>query len=443
MLDRLTQKFTDIFRQITGKDHITQKNIQDAIEEIKLAFLEADVNLRVVRRFVNHTAEEALGQKALKSVLPAQQFIKIVYDRMVTLLGDTRQELHLKGPDTQSVILLIGLQGSGKTTTAAKLGRQLQSLSHKPMLVAADLVRPAAVEQLKILGERVGVEVFESSGEKSPPQVVKNALQFAAKQGIDTVIVDTAGRLQVDEPLMEELKEIQKVSKPDEVILVADAMTGQNAVQIASEFDAGLNISGIILSKFDSDTRGGAALSIKSVTGKPIKFIGTGEAMEALEPFYPDRIASRILGMGDIVSLVEKAQETTQAEEAEELRRKIETKTFTLEDFLDQFQKVRKMGSLKSILEMIPGLQGNMPEESIDEKEMKRSEAIILSMTTGERHNHRILGPSRRKRVARGSGTSVYDVNKLIKQFEKTRLIMKKATKNKKYQSDMLSRLGV
>ncbi len=443
MLDRLTQKFADIFRQITGKDHITQQNIQDAIEEIKLAFLEADVNLRVVRRFVNHTAEQALGQKALRSVLPGQQFIKIVHDRIVTLLGDKRQDLQLKGPDTQSVILLIGLQGSGKTTTAAKLARQMKELSRNPMLVAADLVRPAAIEQLAILGEQVGVEVFKSSGEKNPAQVVKNALKLASKNGLDTVIVDTAGRLQVDEPLMKELKEIHKVSQPDEVILVADAMTGQNAVQIAKEFDEGLSISGVILSKFDSDTRGGAALSIKSVTGKPIKFIGTGEAMEALEPFYPDRIASRILGMGDIVSLVEKAQETTQEEEAEELRRKIESKTFTLEDFLDQFKKVKKMGNLKSLMEMIPGFQGNIPEESIDELEMQRSEAIILSMTPGERHNHRILGPSRRRRVARGSGTAVYDVNKLIKQFEKTRLMMKKATKNKKYQTEILSRLGV
>jgi signal recognition particle subunit SRP54 len=296
---------------------------------------------------------------------------------------------------------------------------------------------------LAILGERVGVEVFKASGEKNPVQVVKNALKLASKNGLDTVIVDTAGRLQVDEPLMKELKEIHKASQPDEVILVADAMTGQNAAQIAREFDEGLGITGIILSKFDSDTRGGAALSIKSVTGKAIKFIGTGEAMEALEPFYPDRIASRMLGMGDIVSLVEKAQETTQEGEAEELRRKIASKTFTLEDFLDQFKKVKKMGNLKSLMEMIPGLQGNIPEESIDELEMQRSEAIILSMTPGERHNHRILGPSRRRRVARGSGTSVYDVNKLVKQFEKTRLMMKKATKSKKYQTDILSRLGV
>ena len=443
MLDRLTQKFTDIFRQITGKDHITQQNIQDAIEEIKLALLEADVNLRVVRRFINHTVEQALGQKGLRSVLPGQQFIKIVHDRMVTLLGDKRQDLQLKGPDTQSVILLIGLQGSGKTTTAAKLARQMKGLSRNPLLVAADLVRPAAIEQLAILGERVGVEVFKASGEKNPVQVVKNALKLASKNGLDTVIVDTAGRLQVDEPLMKELKEIHKASQPDEVILVADAMTGQNAAQIAREFDEGLGITGIILSKFDSDTRGGAALSIKSVTGKAIKFIGTGEAMEALEPFYPDRIASRMLGMGDIVSLVEKAQETTQEGEAEELRRKIASKTFTLEDFLDQFKKVKKMGNLKSLMEMIPGLQGNIPEESIDELEMQRSEAIILSMTPGERHNHRILGPSRRRRVARGSGTSVYDVNKLVKQFEKTRLMMKKATKSKKYQTDILSRLGV
>jgi signal recognition particle subunit SRP54 len=443
MLDRLTQKFTDIFRQITGKDHITQQNIKNAIEEIKLAFLEADVNLRVVRRFINHTTEQALGQEVLRSVSPGEQFVKIVYDRIVAILGDTRQDLHLKGPDTQSLILLLGLQGSGKTTTAAKLAKLLKDKSRKPLLVAADLLRPAAIEQLSILAAKVGVEIYKAGSEKSPSQVVRNALKQASRDGLDTVIVDTAGRLQIDEPLMQELRDIKKISNPDEVILVADAMTGQNAVQIAKEFDEGLGITGVVLSKFDSDTRGGAALSIKSVTGKAIKFIGTGERLEALEPFYPDRIASRILGMGDIVSLIEKAQETTLEEEAEELRLKIESKRFTLGDFLDQFKKVRKMGSLKSLMEMIPGFQGNIPEDSVDEKEMKRSEAIILSMTPEERQNHRIVGPSRRRRVARGSGTSVYEVNKLLKQFEKTRLMMRKATKSKKYQADILSHFGV
>jgi signal recognition particle subunit SRP54 len=442
MLDKLTEKFSDIARQIAGKAHITEKNIQDALSEIKIALLEADANLRVVRRFINRTAEEALGEKVLRSVSPGQQFIKIVHDRLVQLLGDSRQELKLKGPDTQSVILLLGLQGSGKTTTAAKLAVKLKEQGRRPLLVAADLVRPAAVEQLSVLAEEAGVEIFKLAGEKSPVKVVRQALQHAERAQLNTVLIDTSGRLQVDQEMMAEIEAVKKAARPDELLLVADAMTGQNAVDIAKTFDERLELSGVILSKFDSDARGGAALSVKSVTGKPIKYIGTGEKLDALEPFYPERIASRILGMGDVVTLVEKAQTTIDAREAEELQERIAKETFTLEDYLDQFRRVRKMGSIQSLIEMIPGAKGSIDEDAIDERELVRDEAIILSMTLSERRNHRIIGPSRRKRIARGSGSSVFDVNKLLKKFEKTRLMMKKMTKNKKMQENMLSRFA-
>ena len=441
MLERISDKLTDIVRQISGKAHISEKNIQDAIGEIKLALLEADVSLRVVRRFVNQTTEEAAGERVLRSVSPGQQFVKIVHDKLVQLLGDSRQELKLKGPDTLSTVLLLGLQGSGKTTTAAKLAVALQKEGRKPLLVAADLVRPAAVEQLAILAGQAGVDIYKEA-EKNPVKVVSGALKFATRHLYDTAIIDTSGRLQIDEEMMREIRAVKKAAAPDEVLLVADAMTGQSAVDIAKTFDQELDLTGVILSKFDSDARGGAALSVTSITGKPIKFIGIGEKLQDLEPFYPERIATRILGMGDVVSLVEKAQEAIDVREAEELQEKLARASFTLEDYLDQFRRVRKMGSLQSLVEMIPGARGALDESQIDEGEMKREEAIILSMTRAERRNHRIIGPSRRKRIARGSGTAVYDVNKLLKRFEKARLMMKKMTKNKKAQSAFLSQLG-
>jgi signal recognition particle subunit SRP54 len=441
MLERISDKLTDIVRQISGKAHISDKNIQDAIGEIKLALLEADVSLRVVRRFVNQTTEEAAGERVLRSVSPGQQFVKIVHDKLVQLLGDSRQELKLKGPDTLSTILLLGLQGSGKTTTAAKLAVALKNEGRKPLLVAADLVRPAAVEQLSILAEQAGVEIYKEA-EKNPVKVVNGALKFASRNLYDTAIIDTSGRLQIDEEMMREIRAVKKAAGPDEVLLVADAMTGQTAVDIAKAFDQELELTGVILSKFDSDARGGAALSVKSITGKPIKFIGIGEKLQDLEPFYPERIATRILGMGDVVSLVEKAQEAIDVQEAEQLQEKLAKASFTLEDYLDQFRRVRKMGSLQSLVEMIPGARGALDESQLDEGEMTKEEAIILSMTRAERRNHRIIGPSRRKRIARGSGTAVYDVNKLLKKFEKARLMMKKMTKNKKAQSAFLSQLG-
>lgn len=358
---------------------------------------------------------------------------------MVALLGDGRQDLQLRGPDTQSVILLLGLQGSGKTTTAAKLAFHLKNKGRRVLLVACDLVRPAAIEQLVVLGSQVGVEVHRESS-SDPVRVARAGLERAKRELFDTVIVDTAGRLQIDEALMEELLGVRDAIKPLESLLVADSMTGQAAADIAKTFDEKIGLSGVILSKFDSDARGGAALSLKTVTGKPIKFIGTSEKPEGLEPFYPERIASRILGMGDIVSLVEKAQTVYDQKEAEALQDKLASETFTLQDYLDQLASLKKMGSVKSMLEMLPGLAGQFDESQIDKEGMKFEEAILRSMTRKERLNHLIIGPSRRTRIARGSGTSVAEVNRLLKKFEKSRLMMKKMLKNKKYQQQMFGK---
>ena len=441
MLEKITNTFSDVFRKITGKSTITEKNIEEAVEQIKIALLEADVNLRVVRRFVNSTIEEAKGEKVLRAVDPGQQFIKIVHDKICALLGDEKKDLQLKGPDTLSIIVYVGLQGAGKTTAAAKLAARLKKEGRKPLLAACDLVRPAAVEQLSVLGEKIGVEVYKEDT-KDAVKVAKNAVNFAKKNAFNTLIIDTAGRLQIDESMMDEIAQIKKAVNPDELILVADSMTGQSAVDVAKTFDEKLSLPGVILTKFDSDARGGAALSLKSVTGKPILFIGTGEKIEDFEPFHPDRIASRILGMGDVVSLVEKAQETIDLEEAEALQKKMASNDFTLQDMLEQLQRVKKMGPMESLMQMIPGLAGQIGDQDIDTSEMKMQEAIILSMTKKERANHLIIGPSRRKRIAKGSGTCVADVNRLIKQFEKTRLMMKKISRNKGMQQKMMQQFG-
>ena len=439
MLEKITDTFSGIVRAISGKSTITEKNIEDSVEQIKMALLEADVNLRVVRRFVNSTIEEAKGEKVLKAVDPGQQFVKIIYDKIVAMLGDdAKKELSLRGPDVTSVILMLGLQGAGKTTAAHKLAFRLKKQGRRPLLAACDLVRPAAVEQLSVLGEKIGVPVFKENS-KDAVKNAEEALKFAKKNQYDTLIIDTAGRLQIDENMMEELSKIKKAVSPDEILLVADAMTGQNAVEIAKTFDEQLGLSGVILTKFDSDARGGAALSLKTITGKPILFIGTGEKTEDFEPFHPERIASRILGMGDVVSLVEKAQETVDAEEAARLWKRMMKNEFTLDDMLSQFQQVKKMGSMQSLLDMIPG----MANQNVDLSGMKKQEAIIQSMTKKERANHLIIGPSRRKRIAAGSGTTVAEVNKLLKQFEKTKLTMKKLTRNKGMQSRMMSQLGM
>ncbi|MBQ7906203.1 MAG: signal recognition particle protein [Spirochaetaceae bacterium] len=441
MLEKITNTFSDVFRKITGKSTITEKHIEEAVEQIKIALLEADVNLRVVRRFVNSTIEEAKGEKVLRAVDPGQQFIKIVHDKICALLGDEKKDLQLKGPDTLSIIVYVGLQGAGKTTAAAKLAARLKKEGRKPLLAACDLVRPAAVEQLSVLGEKIGVEVYKEDT-KDAVKVAKNAVNFAKKNAFNTLIIDTAGRLQIDESMMDEIAQIKKAVNPDELILVADSMTGQSAVDVAKTFDEKLSLTGVILTKFDSDARGGAALSLKSVTGKPILFIGTGEKIEDFEPFHPDRIASRILGMGDVVSLVEKAQETIDLEEAEALQKKMASNDFTLQDMLEQLQRVKKMGPMESLMQMIPGLAGQIGDQDIDTSEMKMQEAIILSMTKKERANHLIIGPSRRKRIAKGSGTCVADVNRLIKQFEKTRLMMKKISRNKGMQQKMMQQFG-
>ena len=441
MLEKITNTFSGIVRKISGKATITEKNIEEAVEEIKIALLEADVNLRVVRRFINATIEEAKGEAVLKSVNPGQQFVKIVHDKILSFLGDEKKSLQLKGPDTQSVILFLGLQGSGKTTSAAKLAARLKKEGRKPLLVACDLVRPAAVEQLSSLGERIDVSVYKEDT-KDAVRVAQNAVIYARKNDFDTVVVDTAGRLQIDEAMMQEIAAVKKAVNPVETILVADAMTGQNAAEIAKAFDEQAGLTGVILTKFDSDARGGAALSLKTVTGKPILYVGVGEKIEDFEPFYPDRIAGRILGMGDIVSLVEKAQENLDAEEAARLQKKMATETFTLSDMLDQLENVEKMGSIESMLDMVPGLAGQISPEDIDKAGFKRQKAIIQSMTLKERENHHIIGPPRRKRIAKGSGTSVAEVNKLLKQFEKTRQTMRKVAKNKGLQARLMGLMG-
>ena len=441
MLEKITGTFTDIVRTIGGKSTITEKNIEETVERIKIALLEADVNLRVVRRFVNSTIEEAKGEKVLRAVDPGQQFVKIIHDKIAAMLGDEKQSLHLKGTDTESVILLLGLQGAGKTTAAHKLAARLQKEGRKVLLTACDLVRPAAVEQLSVLGEKIGVPVFKEDL-KNAVRNAEEALAYARKNQFDTVIIDTAGRLQIDDDMVQELVKIKKAVSPVETILVADAMTGQNAVDIAQTFDEKLGLSGVILTKFDSDARGGAALSLRSITGKPVLFIGTGEKTGDLEPFYPERIASRILGMGDVVSLVEKAQETVNQKEAERLQKRMARNEFTLDDMLMQFQQVKNMGSIQSLVEMLPGAAAQLGGRGIDTAGMKKNEAIIQSMTKKERANHLIIGPSRRKRIAKGSGTSVADVNKLIKQFEKTKLAMKKISRSKGMQAQLLNQLG-
>ena len=444
MFDSISDRFSSILRSISGKSKISEKNVQDAVEEIKIALLDADVNLRVVRRFVNRTMEEAKGDKVLKAVDPGQQFTKIVYDKMVQLLGDPdNQKLNLKGPDTVTVILMMGLQGSGKTTTSAKLATLLKKQGRRVMMAACDLIRPAAITQLQVLGEQVGVPVHADLNTKDAVRVAVEALKRAKREQYDVLIIDTSGRMYLDEAMMKELMDINAAVKPDETLFVADAMTGQNAVTIAQEFEQKVGISGVILTKFDSDTRGGAALSLREVVGKPIKFIGVGEKLDNLEPFYPDRMASRILGMGDIVTLVEKAQEAFDQKQAEKLQEKMAKNTFDLQDYLEQIENMTKMGGLGKIIDMLPGAKGNISEEDINKQEMLKEKAIIQSMTFQERQNIYIIGPARKRRIAKGSGTSVGEVGHLLKKFEKMRLNMKKLAKNKKYQAAMMKQMGM
>ena len=410
------------------KGKLTDLEIKQAMREIRIALLEADVNFQVVRDFINRVSEKASGEDILKGLNSTQQVIKIVNDELIALMGSTHSKLAVADrPPT--IIMMCGLQGAGKTTMCGKLAGMLKKQNKKVMLAACDVYRPAAIKQLQVVGGKVNVPVFEE-GQINPVKIAKDALDEAKRQGADVLIVDTAGRLHIDEQLMEELQKIKAEVKPDEILLVVDSMTGQDAVNVAETFNQKLDITGVIITKLDGDTRGGAALSIKAVTGKPIKFVGSGEKMEDIEPFYPDRMASRILGMGDVLTLIEKAQEAFSEEEALKLQKKMKTNSFTLQDYLNQLESVKKMGGIGKLMSMVPGLGGKVNEDDIDESKIIKMKAIILSMTPEERNNPDIIKASRRKRIAAGSGTSIQDVNQLLKQFDMSKEMMRRVSKN-------------
>lgn len=421
----LSDRLQDIFKKLRGKGKISEDDVKLAMREVRLALLEADVNYKVVKDFTARVKDRAIGQEVLQSLTPGQQVIKIVYDEMTELMGGAESKLNLSSkPPT--IIMAVGLQGAGKTTTVAKLARNFLKQGRRPLLVAGDVYRPAAIKQLQVLGEQVEVPVF-SMGKGNPVDIARASLEFARSDSRDIIIIDTAGRLHINEELMNELKNIKTAVQPHDILLVVDAMTGQDAVNVAEAFNNELTLSGVILTKLDGDSRGGAALSVKAVTGCPIKFVGMGEKLDALEIFYPDRMASRILGMGDIVSLVEKAQANFDENKAREMEKKIRQQEYTLEDFMEQMQQVKSMGPLEDLLGMIPGLGKHVKDlkGEIDGDEIGKVEAIIRSMTLQERRNTTILNGSRKKRIARGSGTRVQDVNRLIKQFEDSRKLMK------------------
>jgi len=424
MFDTLTGKLDAVFKKLRGRGVLKEDDVKEAMREVRLALLEADVNFKVVKEFVNKVQERAVGQDILASLTPGQQVIKVVHEELVRLLGGTQSKLHLSS-NPPTVIMMVGLQGSGKTTTAGKLAKNFKKDGRKVLLVPADTRRPAAIEQLKTLARQVGVDAFTSES-TDPVAICKAARDFAERSLFEVVILDTAGRLQIDAPLMDELRQIKAGVKPHEVLFVADAMTGQEAVNIAETFNKDLGFDGVVLTKLDGDARGGAALSVKAVTGKPIKFTGMGEKLDALEPFFPDRMASRILGMGDVMSLIEKAQETVNAEDAEKLAKKLKQNAFDLEDFRGQLKQVKKMGGLGSIMGMIPGMSKmKLPDADVNDKELVKVDAIISSMTPRERANHTIINGSRRARIAKGSGTQVQDVNRLLKQFAEMQKMMK------------------
>lgn len=427
MFENLTDRLESAFKKLRGHGRLTEENIQEAMGEVRTALLEADVNFGVVKEFIASVTEKAIGREVLTSLSPGQQVVKVVHDHLIELLGSQAQPLKLDGRQPV-IIMLAGLQGSGKTTTAAKLARQLKEKGRTPFLVPADVYRPAAIEQLHVLGQQVGVPVFASTTDQNPVDIARRAVAEAHAGHYDTVIIDTAGRLHVDDALMAELREISRAVPLTEVLFVADAMTGQDAVAVADKFNTELEITGVILTKMEGDARGGAALSVKKVTGKPIKFVGVGESVEALEIFHPDRVASRILGMGDVLSLIEKAEAVVDQKNAEQLARKIQKNAFTLEDFLDQIQQIKKMGSLEQIMGMIPGinkLKQIKDAPKPDQKELVKTEAIIRSMTLKERRNHRIIDASRRVRIAKGSGTSVAEVNRVLKSYAMMLKMMK------------------
>ncbi len=427
VFESLSDKMNHIFSKLRNKGKLTELEIKQAMREIRVALLEADVNFNVVKGFVASVSEKALGEDILKSLTPAQQIVKIVNDELVALMGSKHQKLAVSDrPPT--VYMMCGLQGAGKTTMCGKLALYLKKQGKKVLLVAADVYRPAAIQQLGIVGKKVDTEVFEM-GQISPVKIAKESVAYALKNGFDTVIIDTAGRLHIDEALMKELVDVKAAVSPAEILLVVDSMTGQDAVTVADTFNKTLDVTGVIMTKLDGDTRGGAALSIKAVTGKPIKFSGTGEKPEDLEPFHPERMASRILGMGDVLTLIEKAEQAFSKEQAENLQKKIKERSFTLEDYLEQLESVKKMGGIGDMMKMLPGMAGKIKTEDIDEDKLMRAKVIIQSMTVKERRNPDIIKGSRRKRIAQGSGTSIQEVNQLLKQFEMTREMMARMQK--------------
>lgn len=427
VFESLSDKMNHIFSKLRNKGKLTELEIKQAMREIRVALLEADVNFNVVKGFVASVSEKALGEDILKSLTPAQQIVKIVNDELVALMGSKHQKLAVSDrPPT--VYMMCGLQGAGKTTMCGKLALYLKKQGKKVLLVAADVYRPAAIQQLGIVGKKVNTEVFEM-GQISPVKIAKEGVQYALKNGFDTVIIDTAGRLHIDEALMKELVDVKAAVSPAEILLVVDSMTGQDAVTVADAFNKTLDVTGVIMTKLDGDTRGGAALSIKAVTGKPIKFSGMGEKPEDLEPFHPERMASRILGMGDVLTLIEKAEQAFSKEQAENLQKKIKERSFTLEDYLEQLESVKKMGGIGDMMKMLPGMAGKIKTEDIDEDKLMRAKVIIQSMTVKERRNPDIIKGSRRKRIAQGSGTSIQEVNQLLKQFEMTREMMARMQK--------------
>ncbi len=430
MFDNLSDRLNLVFKKLKGHGKLSEKNIEEGLKEVRMALLEADVHYKVVKQFISDIKARALGQEVLASLTPGQQVIKIVNDELTELMGSRHQELNLSGPRPVS-IMLVGLQGSGKTTTAGKLAQFLRKKGNRPYLVPADVYRPAAIDQLKKLGDQLGIPVYASEVDMDPVNIGREARPAAQQAGCDVLLLDTAGRLHIDEALMDELRRIREAISPSDILLVADAMTGQDAVNIAGAFDQALNIGGVVLSKMDGDARGGAAISIKSITGKPIKFIGVGEKLSDLEPFHPERMSSRILGMGDMLTMIEKAQEAVDEKKAAELEKKLRKNLFTLDDFRDQMVQIRSMGSLSDLVGMLPGAGKikQLKNLQVDEKEFVRIEAMINSMTPQERRNHLMINGSRRKRIARGSGTSVQDVNKLLKNYTQVLKMMKKINK--------------
>lgn len=420
MFESLTEKLQKVFRRLSNQGKVTEQDVNEALREVRIALLEADVHFKVVKDFIARVRERAIGQEVLESLTATQQVIKIVHEELVSLLGDGAEGIRF-APKPPTVILLCGLQGSGKTTTAAKLALWLRKQGRRPLLVAADIHRPAAVQQLKVLGQDLQIPVFALDNSKDAVRIAHEGLQYAVEQGHDVVILDTAGRLHIDNDMMAEVRRVKEATQPNEVLLVLDAMTGQDAVRVAEEFHRQLEVDGFILTKLDGDTRGGAAISIRAVVGKPIKFVGVGEKPDALDVFHPDRMAGRILGMGDVLTLIEKAQQTFDQKQVEELQRKLRQNQFDLNDFLMQMRQMQQMGPLDQLLKMIPGLGAQLKDVQIDPKELKRVEAIILSMTPEERANPHIINASRKRRIARGSGTSVHEVNELLSQFEEMR----------------------